>query len=47
MNKKSRPPVVDMNVLLFDPQKTNIGVIGDIIHRYPGHQPGKKSQEKK
>ena len=47
MNKKSRPPVVDMNVLLFDPQKTNIGVIGDIIHRYPGHQPGKKSQQKK
>ena len=47
MNKKSRSPVSDVNVLLFDPQKTNIGVIGNIIKRYPGHKPGKKSQQEK
>ena len=47
MNKKSHSPVVNMNILLFDPQKTNISIIGNIIDRYPGHQPGKKSQQKK
>jgi hypothetical protein len=46
MNKKSCPPVSDVNILLFYPQKTNVGVIGNIIHGYPGHQPGKKSQQK-
>lgn len=44
MNKKGRSPVVNLDVLLFYPQKTNVGVIGNIIKRYPGHQPGKKSQ---
>ena len=47
MNKESRPPLINMNILLFYPQKTNIRVIGNIIDRYPGHQPGKKSQQKK
>jgi len=46
MNKKGCPPVINVNVLLFDPQKTNVGVIGNIIKRYPRHQPGKKSQRK-
>jgi len=46
MNKKSCPPVINMNVLLFDPQKTNIGIIGNIIKRYSSHQPGKKNQRK-
>ena len=44
MNKESRSPMNNVNVLLFYPQKTHVSVIGDIIHRYPGHQPGKKSQ---
>ncbi len=44
MNKECRSPVIDMNVLLFDPQKTNVGVVGNIVHGYPGHQPGKKSK---
>jgi len=46
MNKESDPPVVDMNILLFDPEKTHIGVVGNISQRDPGHQPGKKSQGK-
>lgn len=44
MNEKSDPPVVDMNIVLFDPQEPYIGIIGDIGQGYTGHQPGKKSQ---
>jgi len=47
MNKEGDPPLIDVNILLFDPQKTNIGVIRNIVRRYPGHQPGKKSQHEK
>lgn len=36
--------MVDVNNMLFDPQKPNIGIIGDVGYGYPGHQPGKKSQ---
>jgi hypothetical protein len=46
MDKEGSLPVIDVNILLFYPQKTNIRVIGNIIKRYPGHQPGKKSQRK-
>jgi hypothetical protein len=46
MNKKGGSPMINVNVLLFDPQKTNVGVIGNIIKGYPGHQPGEKSQRK-
>jgi hypothetical protein len=44
MNKKSVPPEIDMDILLLDPQKADVGVVGDICHRYTGHQPGKKGQ---
>ncbi len=36
--------MINTDVLLFDPQKTYIGVVGNIIYRYPRHEPGKKSQ---
>ncbi len=36
--------MININVLLFDPQKTNIGMIGDIGHRDPGHEPAEISQ---
>jgi hypothetical protein len=38
--------MINSYILLFDAQKADIGVIRNIIHRYPGHQPGKKSQRK-
>jgi len=46
MNEEGDPPVVNADVLLLDTQKANIGVVGNIVHRYPGHQPGKKCQGK-
>ena len=44
MDKESDPPMIDADVLLFDPEKADICVIRDISNRYPGHQPGKESQ---
>lgn len=44
MNEEGDPPLINMDVLLLDPQKTHIGVIRNIGHRDTGHQPGKKSQ---
>jgi hypothetical protein len=44
MYKEGPSPVVNINVLLFDPQKANIGVVGDVSHSDVGHQPAKKSQ---
>ena len=37
--------MVNVNILLLDPQKPDIGIIGDIGQGYTGHQPGKKSQD--
>ena len=36
--------MININVLLFDPQKTNIGMIGDIGHRDLSHQAGKEGK---
>lgn len=44
MYKKGDPPVININVLLLDPQKTHISMIGDIGHRDLSHQPGKESK---
>jgi hypothetical protein len=44
MDKEGDPPVVDADILLFDTQKADIRIVGNIIHRYPRHQPGKKGQ---
>lgn len=44
MNEEGDPPLIDMDILLFDPQKADIRIIRNIGHRYAGHQPGKKSK---
>jgi len=36
--------MVNINVLLFDPQKTNIRFIWDVSHGNRSHQPAKNSQ---
>ena len=44
MNKKCNSPVIDINIFLFDPEKSHIRIIGDIGHGDRGHQPAEKSQ---
>jgi hypothetical protein len=35
--KEGDAPMIDPDILLFDPQETNIGIIRNIIDGYPGH----------
>lgn len=37
VNKKCDPPVVDVDVLLFDLQEADVGVVWDVSGRDPGH----------
>lgn len=44
MNKEGDPPMVNTDILLFDPQESHIGMIGHIGNRDIRHQPGKEGQ---
>lgn len=44
MDKKREAPVVNVDVILFDPQKAYVRVVGYIFGGYPSHQEGKKGE---
>lgn len=44
MHKKSDTPVVDVNVALLDPEKADVGVVGNVGRRNAGHENGKKRE---
>ena len=42
MSEKGDPPMFDVDIVLLDLQKPDIGIIWKIFDSYPGHQEGKE-----
>jgi len=44
MYKESNAPVINVDVILLDPQESDVRVVGYVCGRYPRHQESKKGE---